>query len=98
MDPSTIYNYSKITREGGIRLLLLQPSQNLEAIIKCSLFVTTIEECDHDITEHYVALSYVWGDATKRSTILVEGKHLSITAPLDCALRHIRDGHRVLRV
>ncbi|KAH6702864.1 heterokaryon incompatibility, partial [Leptodontidium sp. MPI-SDFR-AT-0119] len=39
----------------------------------------------------YTALSYVWGDASDRRHISIDGKSLSITASLHCALRHIRD-------
>ena len=92
-----MYQYSKINQQGTIRLMLLQPSVDLNAVIKCSLIDATVEDCDYDITEHFVALSYVWGDSMNRSEMLVEGKRLSITASLDYALRHIRDNHRVLR-
>lgn len=59
----------------------------------------TLVEYDHDVVDHYVALSYVWGDETDKRAISIEGKKLEITASLDCALRHIRDRHsRMLRV
>jgi hypothetical protein len=54
------YQYSKLTPGvGAIRLILLQPSHDLEAKIHCSLFMTTLRECDKDIAEHYVLLLYV---------------------------------------
>lgn len=43
-----------------------------------------------------MALSYVWGDATDVRTIIVNGKRLSVTTSLHCALRHIRDAHQAL--
>jgi len=97
MDQRDVYQYSRITSQGTIRLILLQPSPDLGAAVECSLIEVSLEDCDHDITEHYVALSYVWGDANDKQVILVDGKGLVITASLDYALRHIRDSHRVLR-
>jgi hypothetical protein len=59
----------------------------------------TLAEYDHDVVDHYVAPSYVWGDETDKRKISIEGKKLEITASLDCALRHIRDRYsRILRV
>ena len=37
------------------------------------------------------------GGPNDKRIILVDGQRLSITAFLDCALRHIRESHRVLR-
>jgi hypothetical protein len=91
------YQYSKLTLGvGAIRLILLQPSYDLEAEIHCSLFTTTLRECENDIAEHYVAVSYVWGNQVERSTIIIDGKQMSITASLDCALRHLREDRRIL--
>ena len=98
MDTDRFYEYEKIGAEDTIRLILLQPSVDLEASIQCSLIRVTLEQCDKDVVEHYVALSYVWGDATLRRQISVDGAKLEITASLDCALRHLRDQSRLLRV
>ncbi|PMD32954.1 HET-domain-containing protein, partial [Hyaloscypha variabilis F] len=98
MDTDGFYEYEKIGAEDTIRLILLQPSVDLEASIQCSLIRVTLEQCDKDVVEHYVALSYVWGDATLRRQISVDGATLDITASLDCALRHLRDQSRLLRV
>lgn len=101
MNPSTFdnrYRYQKITNSDTIRLILLQPSQELSAPLFCSVIHTTISECAHDIIDGYVALSYVWGNPNDKSFILIDGKRLDITTSLDIALRHIRDKHRVLRI
>jgi hypothetical protein len=93
------YQYSKLTPGvGAIRLIVLQPSDDLKAEIHCSLFTTTLRDCEEDIAEHYVALSYAWGNQVERSSIIIDGKPMSITASLDCALRHVREDHRILRV
>jgi len=39
----------------------------LKSEIRCSLFTTTLRECEDDIAEHYAALSYVWGDQVERA-------------------------------
>jgi hypothetical protein len=66
--------------------------------MQCSLKDATLAEYRDDIADHYVALSYVWGDANDKRCIMVDGKRFNITASLDSALRHIRDARRVLRV
>jgi hypothetical protein len=97
-DEDDTYEYSKITQPGIIRLILLQPSQDLEDGLHCFLIDTCLEDCYNDIVEHYVALSYVWGDASQKGSISVDGKTLEITASLEVALRHVRDYSRVLRI
>ncbi|KUJ16504.1 HET-domain-containing protein [Mollisia scopiformis] len=95
---SISYEYSKITQQGIIRLILLQPSPSHEAPLACSLIDVSLKDCDNDILEHYVALSYVWGDATQKGSISIDGKFLEITASLELGLRYIRDKARVLRI
>ncbi|KAE9381173.1 HET-domain-containing protein [Stipitochalara longipes BDJ] len=98
MEPNNAYQYSRLTGEDTIRIVHLQPSNDLESTIQCSLKDATLTEYRHDIADHYVALSYVWGDASDKCFIIVDGKQLNITASLDSALRHIRDIRRVLHV
>jgi hypothetical protein len=57
-----------------------------------------LEECENDLVEHFVALSYVWGDSSQKGSISINGKTLAITASLALALRHVRDPKRVLRI
>jgi Heterokaryon incompatibility protein (HET) len=38
----------------------------------------------------YEALSYVWGDIRDLDTILIDGRTVSVTKPLEAALRHLR--------
>ncbi|PMD31063.1 HET-domain-containing protein, partial [Hyaloscypha variabilis F] len=59
---------------------------------------TTLAECRDDIGDHYIALSYVWGDQTDTRSISIDGRRLEITASLDSALRYIRDHRRVLHI
>lgn len=98
MADNGIYQYSPLAQEDGIRLIIIQPSSDLNAMVRCSLIQTSLFECEHDIVNHYTALSYVWGDATLQRTILVNGKKLYVTASLEEALRHIRDHNSPLCV
>ncbi|KAH6667815.1 heterokaryon incompatibility protein-domain-containing protein [Halenospora varia] len=97
-DGNKIYEYSKITQLGTIRLILLHPSDDLEAGLSCSLIDARLQDCDDDVVEHYIAISYVWGEASENKSVLVDGKYLGITASLDQALRNVRDRSRVLRI
>ncbi|KAE8440491.1 hypothetical protein EG329_007424 [Mollisiaceae sp. DMI_Dod_QoI] len=98
MDPDPHYHHLPITDSDTIRLIHLDPSPSLSSPVHCSLKHTTLSACSDDIVEHYIALSYVWGDQLDQRIITVDGKRLSITASLECALRHIRDEERVVRV
>ena len=98
MEVEDIYQYSELTGKDAIRLIYVQPCSNLEAGVQCSLKDATLAEYRHDISDHYIAVSYVWGDQSITRSITVDGKLLKITASLDLALRHIRDHRRVLRV
>jgi len=75
-----------------VRILILEAGV-WESPIRCDLRT----ECLDDQPD-YDALSYVWGGATLRRQISVDGAKLEITASLDCALRHLRDQSRLLRV
>lgn len=91
MEADHVYQYSRLTGKDAIRLIHLQPSGHLESGIVCSLKDATLAEYRDGIADHYVAISYVWGDENDRRSISVDGKPLDITASLECALRHIRD-------
>jgi hypothetical protein len=60
------YKYSSLTKDDSIRLIVLQPSEELAAGVQCSLIHTSLTECDDDISDHYIALCYVWGDEDDR--------------------------------
>ncbi|KAK0105493.1 hypothetical protein ONS95_004145 [Cadophora gregata] len=94
MDDLQRYQYRPILENDGIRLLELEPDPELNARIKCSLIHTTLHEYDHDLINHYTALSYVWGGSTILKSILVEGHEFRITPNLDSALRYMRDPTR----
>jgi len=98
MSDNKVYQYSKIALQGTIRLMQLQPSPDLQAPIHCSIAHETLAKYENSLLEFHIAVSYVWGDPNVKSSIIVDGERLEITSSLDTALRHIRDGERVLHV
>ena len=77
--------YSTLNPVGGFRILVLHPSPNYLDPLRGKLVHAALD--DH---APYEAVSYVWGDASQRGSILIEGEVFSITSNLDTALRHIR--------
>jgi len=78
------YRHRYLRAEHSIRLLRFLPDSD-ERVIRC-----TIKE--YDITSEtilYVALSYVWGDATIRHPIFLDGEIAYITSNLREALAHL---------
>lgn len=74
--------------DSNIRLLQIQPSHpiwGIEATLECSSFLERPQ---------YRALSYTWGDSTRKKPITVNGKKMLITENLWKALFHIRDRQR----
>ena len=64
-----------------MRPLLLQPGQP-GSDLQCSLIHTTLPECHDDIYQHYTTLSYVWGDASQKRLVFVDGRPFQVTANL----------------
>ncbi|KAI0111421.1 HET-domain-containing protein [Daldinia grandis] len=93
---STPFQYRPLTKPGEIRVFSLNPSPNQEAILKGS-FQHIVLPTQY-FTDHYVALSYVWGNSTITDAILVDGHKIGIAANLSAALRDIRNKTRVLRI
>ncbi len=92
------YQYQKLTEPDALRLILLLPSPNLQSPLNCELPSTILSNCENDLLDHYTALSYVWGDDSRRVVIKVGSQTLSITESLDTALRHMRDASRTWRI
>lgn len=68
-----------------IRLLTIDPANDSQSLISCSLFIASL---DH--TPQYEALSYVWGDAALPVPILLNGRPWQVRQNLDHALRNFR--------
>ncbi|KAG6356286.1 hypothetical protein INS49_015673 [Diaporthe citri] len=68
------------------RLLILEPSTDRFAPVRCKLTQSFFDECGLK----YTALSYVWADPPGTTPIIVNGVETQITLNLEAALRHIR--------
>ncbi|KAK8017253.1 hypothetical protein PG991_008329 [Apiospora marii] len=66
-------------------LLTILPDDDLNAAIRCSLKVVSLDD-----TSEFDALSYVWGDVDDCETIYVESESMLVTANLVAALRRLR--------
>ncbi|KAK4445451.1 heterokaryon incompatibility protein-domain-containing protein [Podospora aff. communis PSN243] len=72
-------------KRSEIRLLTLHPDQG-NSIINTTLQVESLDEA-----LDFEALSYVWGDASIRKPIVVDGSTMMVTTNLEVALRQLRD-------
>ena len=95
---SNAYQYTTLVEPHAFRLILLRPSPNLTSPLKLGLITSTFSQYDDDIVDHYIAFSYVWGDQADTRTVDIQGKELEITASLESALRHLRDGSREMKI
>ena len=79
------FRYTDALGSRNIRLLNIKPGQG-EDIIHLSL-------CSYPLhsAPKYIALSYTWGDPKQVSTILCQGKALSVTRNLEDALWQLRE-------
>jgi hypothetical protein len=93
-----LYGYKPLAEPDSIRLIELRPCLDKNAQIECSLTYTSLSQIDAEIIDHYTALSYVWGDPKDLASVLVENLYLQVTTNLECALRHLRDGTRLIYV
>ncbi|KAK8107033.1 uncharacterized protein PG998_009046 [Apiospora kogelbergensis] len=82
--------YSTLSRPDSIRLLELEPAADHVDPLQGYLMTTTLEEVISNVTHHYTALSYVWGDSIQSGSIHISGCQVQITANLAQALRDIR--------
>ena len=72
--------------ESRTRVLVLHPPSSDGAPVSCSLEVMTL---DPGPNRAYMALSYVWGDASVTEDIIVNGVAFAVTSNLVSALRQI---------
>lgn len=73
---------------GEFRLLVLEPGPVQDPNISMRLV-----QCRPDFAPAYDALSYVWGDQSRKTTISLDGKPFEIAENLHWALRRTRDPH-----
>lgn len=84
---ATGYDYQPLdVDKAEIRLL----SINLEPVSEDDLLVFRLDHFNfEDSVPEYVAISYVWGDATQRRSIMVNGKNVSVPENAEVALRYL---------
>ncbi len=61
-----------------------------------NLVSCTLSHVSLDNAPAYTALSYNWGDATRRHAILVNGAPVMVTTNLEAAMRHLRQRDELL--
>jgi hypothetical protein len=66
------YLYTKLAEPDSFRLILLQPSPRLNAPQQLTIVTATLSQYEDDIVDHYVAVSYVWGNQKDIRTIGVD--------------------------
>ncbi|KAI6823699.1 hypothetical protein KC340_g1000 [Hortaea werneckii] len=69
-----------------IRILLLQPSEEEDGALYADLEIVSL-----DSEPEYKAISYVWGDASDKTDMCLNGQSVKITKSLAAALRRFRD-------
>ncbi|KAF2021684.1 hypothetical protein BU24DRAFT_488058 [Aaosphaeria arxii CBS 175.79] len=101
-DEPSNYKYPPFTDPANeLRLLELQPSSDPSAPLVCKIEAYRLGAAPECILPEYLALSYVWGDASQREPILIDAddyytngepglRQLDISINLACALRRLR--------
>lgn len=88
MEPTrqTNYIHSSLPKiEGAIRLVTILPDPKKCNSMCCELSLTNL---NHD--PEYIALSYVWGDASQKRPIVLNRHEVLVTLNLESALRGLR--------
>ncbi|KAH8671614.1 heterokaryon incompatibility protein-domain-containing protein [Xylariales sp. PMI_506] len=81
-----IYKVLKSSVEPHIRLIELQPDEDIDSQIRISLPTKPL----NNLTD-YEAISYTWGSDSANVPIICEDKSLGVTTSLWTALKHLRD-------
>ena len=87
--PHYHYRYQPLEGGSAFRLVYLSPGQ-WEEPLRCEIL--------HDILDNpspYEALSYMWGDLTATTTIVINQHRITITKSLEAALRHLRKADEI---
>lgn len=92
--PPVNYTYQPLTAPDAVRVLLLQPSADINAELECETveYSRDMMFWDPDTTDYYKAMSYAWGDHTLSHQLFCNSRRsfLGITANVDLMLRHMR--------
>ncbi|KAF3804177.1 hypothetical protein GCG54_00000526 [Colletotrichum gloeosporioides] len=87
------FKFRPLEEADAIRLLVLHPSHETTAPLSSSLINTTLSVCDSDFVNGYLALSYVWGNPARTSSIQIDGIDVGITDNLAEALTQVRNAY-----
>jgi Heterokaryon incompatibility protein (HET) len=86
--PGQRFHYEPLDESRSqIRLLEIIPSYNSRSTIRCRVWTSDFEEAT---VAGYAALSYTWGNLSKRRRIKVNDRAFFVTEQLERALRSIR--------
>ena len=88
----------EVHRPSNERSLVQQP-ENLcpsHPVVSNNVICCTISDVSLEDAPQYTALSYSWGDQTRKREILLNGATISITENLESALRHLRHPYEPL--
>jgi len=77
--------YTPLKSKESIRLIEISPDDGDEGKISCKLFDSAL-----DAAPKYLALSYVWGDPEKTTTITCNDATMRATENLEAAMRKLR--------
>ncbi|ETS85699.1 hypothetical protein PFICI_03724 [Pestalotiopsis fici W106-1] len=102
MESPVAYTYSPLEFSDSIRLLLLEPSNDNNELLRGSLVTRTLSSIQDDLHTYYTALSYVWGHQTRTEALELvdESKlcrfQLNLNTNLHSALTNVRDKSRAI--
>ena len=87
--PKHLENFPLHPERNEIRLLTILPSTKAESIIRCSLKSVSL-----DNSPEFEAISYVWGDVSKKTDIIINDTLFYVTRSVDKTLRLLRRKYR----
>lgn len=93
-----LYQYHTLPTKDSIRIVVLDPADNHEAPLTCTIFIRGRPELLQSTDSHinnYEAISYAWGTPTfTKSLICDKTSFLKITPNVDSLLRSVRKPHK----
>lgn len=88
--PTEKYKYDQLRDGGYIRLLELEPSQDVWSNIVCNIREVCVTNDEVPEDEAFDALSYTWISQERTRPITCDGKRLMITRSCEQAMRRLR--------
>lgn len=92
------YQDTRLLEPDAFRLIVLQPSPQLTASLDIVITPSTLSQCEGEIIDYYITLSYVWRNENNTRRIHIDFKQLAITASLESVLRHLRSTSRTVKI